>query len=109
MRIDLSAWSLRLPVNAALRLSAARGVKVRGIEGRVWLTEEGSLADVFLCQGDAHVIASDGRVVIQADRDAVLVLEAAASKLLPTVRLPRPTERMPHAALPLCGGRYAAA
>lgn len=87
MKIDLSAWSLRLPADAALRLSAARGVKVRGVEGRVWLTEEGSLDDVFLCGGDAHEIAGNGRVVIQADRDAVLVLEAAAAGSLRVRRL----------------------
>ena len=83
MKIDLSAWSLRLPRGAALRLTAARGVEVRALEGRVWLTEEGSPEDVFLGAGDAHTIGNNGRVVIQADRDAALVLEAPGGALPP--------------------------
>ena len=89
MKIDLSDSSLHLPAGAALRLSKARGVKVLGIEGRVWLTEEGSPDDVFLCGGDTHLIGCDGRVVIQADRDAALVLESTAGCATSAAR-PRP-------------------
>ena len=87
MKIDLSDSSLRLPAGAVLRLSRARGVKVLGLEGRVWLTEEGSPHDVFLCSGDTHLIGCDGRVVIQADQDAALVLESTAGCALPAARL----------------------
>lgn len=108
MKIDLSAWSLHLPSGAAMRLEAARGVTVRGVEGRLWLTEEGSAEDVFLCAGDAHAIRTDGRVVVQADDDAALVLESAG-RALPPARLGGPRGWLARAALPLRGGRYAAA
>ncbi len=109
MKIDLSDSSLRLPAGAALRLSDACGVRVLGLEGRVWLTEEGSPDDVFLCSGDAHLIGRNGRVLIQADQDAALALEAAGGCALSAAWLRQASGRWPRAALPSWRGRFAAA
>lgn len=80
MRIDLSAVSLQLPRGAAVRLRAVPGLVVCGRAGRLWLTEEGVLADVFLHAAERYVVAGSGRVVIGAEQDATLVLQAAEAR-----------------------------
>jgi hypothetical protein len=77
MRIDLTRVSLDLPRGASLRLSDARGTRIVGGGGRRWLTEEGSAEDVFLRRGDAYVVRGDGRVVVGADEDAAVVVDAS--------------------------------
>lgn len=81
MRIDLSSMNLELPRGAALRLQAARGTRIVGRGGRLWLTEEGSAEDVFLRCGDAYVVRGDGRVVVGADEDAAVMLDASGGSL----------------------------
>ncbi len=78
MRIDLTAVRLALPRGAALRLREARGLRIEGRCGRLWLTEEGSLDDVFLRDGDAYVVRGNGRVVVGADEDATVVIDRGA-------------------------------
>lgn len=80
MRIELSAVSLQLPRGATLRLRAVRGLVVHGRGGRLWLTEEGSPDDVFLHAGQTYVVAGGGRVVIGAEVDAALALQARTSR-----------------------------
>lgn len=57
----------------ARRDVAAWPVEVRCVSGHVWLTEEGSHADVLLEAGDVFTASRRGRVVIEALGDAAAV------------------------------------
>ena len=76
MHIELSALSLQLPRGATMRLEAVRGLIVLGRSGRLWLTEQGCGEDVFLHAGDRYTVAGGGRIVIGAEQDAALALQA---------------------------------
>lgn len=76
MHIELSALSLQLPRGATMRLEAVRGLIVLGRSGRLWLTEQGCGEDVFLHAGDCYKVVASGRVVIGAEQDASLALQA---------------------------------
>jgi hypothetical protein len=43
-----------------------RGAGVRVVEGRVWATTSGELADVWLAAGDEHRVAKRGLTVLEA-------------------------------------------
>jgi hypothetical protein len=84
-----------------LRLDAARGDRVQVLYGAVWLTEPRRLDDVFAGSGDEVVLDRGGRVLIEAQGFARLVVpasppaagvEGAAARLLGALRrwLPAP-------------------
>ena len=74
MKMSTSAIALALPAAATMKLAGATGLRVEAREGRLWLTEEGCLDDVFLTPGQWYRVRSGGRVVIEADGDSVLAL-----------------------------------
>ena len=74
MKMSTSAIALTLPAAATMKLAGATGLRVEAREGRLWLTEEGCLDDVFLTPGQWYRVRSGGRVVIEADGDSVLAL-----------------------------------
>ncbi len=46
-------------------LQRAAGARITVRAGKVWITESGCADDVFLCAGQHHVVAGQGRVVIE--------------------------------------------
>lgn len=69
--IDLNGGEL-------LRLDAVAGAELRVLFGTVWLTEPGRLEDVFATSGDVIVLDHGGRVLVEP--------QGFARLLVPTVR-----------------------
>jgi hypothetical protein len=58
---------LQLKHNDFLRLRGARGVAIEVVDGRVWITEDGRLADSFLAAGGCYRVSGDGLVLVGAE------------------------------------------
>lgn len=58
--------STLLAPRQVLRLSRAAGTRITVLGGHVWLTQSGSLDDVFLSAGQRFVVEGTGDVVIEA-------------------------------------------
>jgi hypothetical protein len=72
------AWlkPMALGPGEIVRVRGGRDLVLRAIMGTVWTTEEGEAGDVVLRPGEAHRIVSNGVTLIEAHRDARIVLEA---------------------------------
>lgn len=57
-----------------LRLDTARGARVQVLYGAIWLTEPGRSDDVFAGSGDDVVLDRGGRVLIEAQGFARLIV-----------------------------------
>lgn len=77
MHIELP--SLFLTVEHPLGIAGGVGARIRVIEGRIWLTEEDCLEDVFLGAGESYTLKNPGRVVIDSDDAARVLVEAPVS------------------------------
>jgi len=60
-----------------LRLDAAAGCRVEVLFGAIWLTEPRRLDDVFAGSGDEVVLAHGGRVLVEAQGFARVIVPAA--------------------------------
>lgn len=60
-----------------LRLDAARGARVKVLYGAIWLTEPCRLDDVFAASGDEVALDHGGRVLLEAQGFARLIVPAA--------------------------------
>ncbi len=60
-----------------LRLDAAAGSRVQVLFGAIWLTEPRRLDDVFAGSGDEVVLAHGGRVLLEAQGFARVIVPAA--------------------------------
>ena len=58
--------TLDLPGGSVMPLHSVPGEQLRILDGRVWLTEEGSPEDAFLASGEEVRLASRGVAVIEA-------------------------------------------
>jgi Protein of unknown function (DUF2917) len=58
---------LRLNEKELLQLRAARGVAIRVVAGRVWITEDGCPVDRFVESGASYRVSGDGLVLIEAN------------------------------------------
>ncbi len=78
MKFTMNRMPIGLAGDAPLRIDEAEGSTVRVLRGRVWVTQEGSIDDVFLAAGAGHTFRGDGRVVVTAEGDAgaTLVFDA---------------------------------
>lgn len=56
MNKSLKTLEIRLKSNQPLRLPAAPGHHVHGLEGRIWLTGGGLTGDVYLLPGESVVL-----------------------------------------------------
>lgn len=71
---------LNLSPKSSLNVEEPGGATLRVLRGRIWLTQEGSLDDVFLDAGAGHTFRSDGRAVISAEGTATtIVFDASLS------------------------------
>lgn len=67
---------LTMPKGSAIRLKDAQGLGLAIVGGMVWITEEGMLEDNFLSSGAAYAVAGRGVVIISAESDARLNIQA---------------------------------
>lgn len=63
---------MRLAKSGVVQLRGAAGTEIRCVGGQLWITEEGHATDFFIGVGERHRIRSDGRVVVEALRNAIL-------------------------------------
>jgi hypothetical protein len=75
----------------AITLPDVRGATLQVTRGDVWVTEEHKARDIVLRSGDAWLVESDGRTVVEAQNDAVfcIVGRAGAKLRLPAAARPR--------------------
>jgi len=60
-----------------------RGMRVRALNGRLWITEADSSADQMLSPGDEVELARAGKAIVSAIRPARLVIELIAGNARP--------------------------
>jgi hypothetical protein len=63
-----------LPRDGTLRIADGQAHVVAVFEGQVWLTQDGDQRDVFLEAGESFNVKSAGVTLVQAMRDARLVV-----------------------------------
>jgi hypothetical protein len=68
-----------LPRDRTLRIADGRAHVVAVFEGQVWLTHDGDSRDVFLEAGDSFTFDRPGVTLVQAMRDARLLVSDPAS------------------------------
>ena len=61
-----------------------RGMRVRALSGKLWITEADSSADQMLSPGDEVELARAGKAIVSAIRPARLVIELIAGNARPS-------------------------
>lgn len=83
MKFTMKNLPIGLPSRTPLEVTEAGGTTVSVREGRVWITQEGSVDDVFLDAGSSHTFKEDGKVLISAEggmtESATIVFDSALS------------------------------
>jgi hypothetical protein len=82
MKIDLVSSELCLTNSNPIRLTKARGVRIRCISGTIWITTPDKFADTFLEVGESCLIDSRGLVLIESINDGRVRLEIEAQRHL---------------------------
>ena len=67
MQFKLDHAPLSITDGALLNISDAAGRSLRVLDGRIWITQHGSLDDVFLNAGETHTFTGDGSAVVTAE------------------------------------------
>lgn len=70
MHFKLDSAPLKLNSGALVSIDDCQGQALRVLEGRVWVTHEGSLDDVFLDAGASYRLEGSGRTVVTAEGPA---------------------------------------
>jgi hypothetical protein len=77
MKIDLGSGELCLRHGVPLRLVGAAGLCIDCQGGKIWITEAGEAADIFLMAGDSYRIAGQGLALIESIGDGRVRLAMA--------------------------------
>lgn len=67
MQFVLEQLPIRVGAGAPLNIVDGKGTSLRVLRGRVWITQENSVDDVFLSAGDSHVFDRDGKAIVSAE------------------------------------------
>ena len=67
MQFHLDRAALNLSNGAVLNIHRAKGRSLRVLAGRVWITQEGSLDDLFLEANESCTFASAGSAIVTAE------------------------------------------
>ena len=67
MRFHLEHPTISVAVNSPLNLNDGRGRSLRVVQGRIWVTQEGLLDDLFLDAGQSCTFESAGSIVLTAE------------------------------------------
>jgi hypothetical protein len=81
MKIDLGAGELCLYDNKPFRLSAADGIVVRCVAGKLWITVQGVTEDIHLAAGQGYRIPGCGLVLIESIGNGRMRLEKSAARM----------------------------
>ena len=81
MNFTINRMPIDLPAGTPLNVGGADGTTVRVLRGRVWVTQAGSVDDLFLDAGSGHTFRNDGQVLISAEGapTATIVFDAPLS------------------------------
>jgi hypothetical protein len=77
IKLNSAPSDIRLQRDQHLRLSDARGWKVKSVNGTVWITQEGDSRDIVIRPGQSFVLDRNGTALLSALNDADLRLQAA--------------------------------
>jgi uncharacterized protein YjiS (DUF1127 family) len=61
---------LQLTFNEFLKLRDAKGAAIEVLDGKVWITEDGTPGDRFIEKGSSYRVAGQGLVVVGAETGA---------------------------------------
>jgi hypothetical protein len=87
MKIDLVSSELCLSSGKPIRLTGACGVRVRCLDGTVWITKAGMLTDMFLGAGESYLIDGRGLVLVESISDGRVLFEVEPQRNSPGVLL----------------------
>jgi Protein of unknown function (DUF2917) len=76
MIVDMKRVVIELERREMVPVEDARGGRIVCLRGRIWITEYGSTGDIVLEAGESYKISREGVAVVQALRDARVVLRA---------------------------------
>jgi hypothetical protein len=80
MKFTMKKMTIDLARGATLNVEDPASTTIRVLRGRIWITQEGSVDDVFVDAGGGHTFRGDGRALISADgptgQAATLVFDA---------------------------------
>jgi hypothetical protein len=78
MILDMERVVIELPRREIVPIERARGSRIACLCGRIWITEHSATGDIVLEAGESYEISREGVAVVQALRDALVVLRAPA-------------------------------
>jgi ferric-dicitrate binding protein FerR (iron transport regulator) len=67
MRFTINKMPINLSAETPINLEEPDGTTLRVLRGRVWVTQEGSVDDVFLDAGSGYTFRADGKVIISVE------------------------------------------
>jgi hypothetical protein len=76
MIVEMKRVVIELERREMVPVEDARGGRIVCLRGRIWITEYGSTGDIVLEAGESYKISRKGVAVVQALRDARVVLRA---------------------------------
>lgn len=79
MKLQLGNTELLLPKNGLLRLERARGLRIRCMAGRIWVTIAGRFDDVFLGEGESMDVLHSGVTLLEALHASRIALDHAGA------------------------------
>lgn len=74
MVLDMKRAVIELEYREVVPMEDAVGTRIDCLRGRIWITESGCADDIVLEAGESYAIERVGTAVVQALRDAVVVL-----------------------------------
>jgi hypothetical protein len=78
MRLKVTSSKVVLNPGQVLTIDDAKGVHIRPVGARVWVTEEGDCSDFVVNPGEEFVVSCKGRTVVQAIDTTWVDLQEAA-------------------------------
>ena len=78
MHLNVTSSKVVLNPGQVLTIDDGRGVHIRPIGAKVWVTEEGDCSDFVVNPGENFVVSHDGRTVVQAIDTTWVELKEAA-------------------------------
>ena len=78
MILDMKRVVIELERREIVPVEDARGSRIACLRGRIWITEHSSTDDIVLEAGESYEVSRDGVAVVQALREALVVLRAPA-------------------------------
>lgn len=74
MKFTISKMPINLSAETPINLEDPGGTTLRVLRGRVWITQEGSVDDVFLDAGTGYTFRADGKVIISVEGATATIL-----------------------------------